>query len=601
MQNGDIRDALQRVLAADGLVNSPNLSAFLSYVVEEKLAGRADRLKAYSIATEALGRSSDFDPNDNPLVRVHARRLRDALARYYTGPGRDDPLRIELPVGTYAPNFIADGTGEPSAEGLAPETGAEAPAHVPHPSETGSEPAAAETVKPARRGGIAWVPIAIILGVSALIGLGAFFAWQYWSTHTERAHRSRLATIEADYPAGKGLDATRILPQVFVEVQEDDDLPKWFIRDLYRNRIETFIQRFDNTVVVRRDTGEERSGPDQPSYRLSITFTRDGDNVLGLMQVLHIDDGRLIASEQFPLRSDMMRIYLPGSLHRTPQDLAQVRQLVQVYGAIFNDIINLERVSEPLACLHKGYGYYLDSNARNHSAARACLEKTIVDNPRLAPAFSLLGAMYLTEYRREINRLPGDPLERAEAAMRRAIQLAPTSSIAYQNLQSLMLVKGDINAAVEAGARAVALNPEDMEAIGNYGTVLARVGRHLEAASLLLRAEANSRAVPQWMHFYAFVALNNLGRAEDADRQTTTLVGTRSSLYLAAVAIAAHRRGDETAAHAALEGIQEMEPDFGENPYGLFRRRGFADSVTQILLGELSAAGLELPGKHLTY
>ena len=68
-------------------------------MVEETLAGRGDRIKAYTIATAALGRDDNFDPQIDPIVRVEAGRLRQALRQYYAAEGRHDPIVIDLPVG----------------------------------------------------------------------------------------------------------------------------------------------------------------------------------------------------------------------------------------------------------------------------------------------------------------------------------------------------------------------------------------------------------------------------------------------------------------------------------------------------------------------
>jgi hypothetical protein len=56
--------------------DSPQLVRFLTFVIEVTLAGQADRIKGYTIAIEALGRSSDFDPESDAIVRVEAWRLR---------------------------------------------------------------------------------------------------------------------------------------------------------------------------------------------------------------------------------------------------------------------------------------------------------------------------------------------------------------------------------------------------------------------------------------------------------------------------------------------------------------------------------------------
>ena len=84
---------------------SPQLVAFLRYVVEATLRGEQDRIKGYTIAVEALGRGDDFDPQDDPIVRVEATRLRRAMRNYYENGGKGDPLHIDLPVGRYVPVF----------------------------------------------------------------------------------------------------------------------------------------------------------------------------------------------------------------------------------------------------------------------------------------------------------------------------------------------------------------------------------------------------------------------------------------------------------------------------------------------------------------
>jgi hypothetical protein len=101
----DVRAALERVAASETFRTSPQLVAFLRYVVDAKLRGVEDRIKGYTIAVEALGRGDDFDPQDDPIVRVEAMRLRRALQRYYANGGRDDVVQIVLPVGSYVPVF----------------------------------------------------------------------------------------------------------------------------------------------------------------------------------------------------------------------------------------------------------------------------------------------------------------------------------------------------------------------------------------------------------------------------------------------------------------------------------------------------------------
>jgi hypothetical protein len=105
----DIRRELSRIVQSSTFRDSYRLTSFLSFIVETTLAGNGGKLKAYTIAVEALGRGPDFDPQTDPIVRVEAVRMRQALTRYYSGVGRDDPLVIEVPRGSYVPAFSRGG------------------------------------------------------------------------------------------------------------------------------------------------------------------------------------------------------------------------------------------------------------------------------------------------------------------------------------------------------------------------------------------------------------------------------------------------------------------------------------------------------------
>lgn len=101
----EVRAALDRIAVSDAFRASPQLMAFLRYVVEATLRGSQDRIKGYTVAVEALGRGDDFNPQDDPIVRVEAMRLRRALQRYYANGGRDEAVQIVLPLGSYVPVF----------------------------------------------------------------------------------------------------------------------------------------------------------------------------------------------------------------------------------------------------------------------------------------------------------------------------------------------------------------------------------------------------------------------------------------------------------------------------------------------------------------
>ena len=100
-----INRVLGQILNSANFSGSPQLCAFLTFVVEETLAGRGGSLKAYTIATKALGRPDSFDPISDATVRVIAGRVRSALELYYLRLNPDGEMVIELMPGSYVPHF----------------------------------------------------------------------------------------------------------------------------------------------------------------------------------------------------------------------------------------------------------------------------------------------------------------------------------------------------------------------------------------------------------------------------------------------------------------------------------------------------------------
>jgi hypothetical protein len=102
------------------LNRSSNMKRLLLYICERYFNGQAADIKEYSIAVDAFGRSPEFDPAVDSIVRVEAFRLRVKLARYYQQKGARHRVQIVLPAGGYVPQFIhlpADEVSAPDKEG----------------------------------------------------------------------------------------------------------------------------------------------------------------------------------------------------------------------------------------------------------------------------------------------------------------------------------------------------------------------------------------------------------------------------------------------------------------------------------------------------
>ncbi len=100
-----IAEQLKRVLASPHFSDTTRTKRFLSHLVNEALAGRADELKGYALGVDVFDKPDDFDPGIDTIVRVQANKLRARLDLYYSQEGSEDPVRIHVPKGSYAPVF----------------------------------------------------------------------------------------------------------------------------------------------------------------------------------------------------------------------------------------------------------------------------------------------------------------------------------------------------------------------------------------------------------------------------------------------------------------------------------------------------------------
>lgn len=115
-----VTEQLQRLLSSDSFRRAPRSRALLAYTVTETLAGRGARLSERTVGRYALQQGERFMGGQDASVRVQATRLRKALVAYYDGEGAEDPLRIDLPPGSYVPTFTVDPTRRPAQPRLEP-------------------------------------------------------------------------------------------------------------------------------------------------------------------------------------------------------------------------------------------------------------------------------------------------------------------------------------------------------------------------------------------------------------------------------------------------------------------------------------------------
>jgi hypothetical protein len=95
-------ELIRRVADSESFRTAPTMRALLLYLWEHQ----GEPISEYAIATEALGRSPEFDPRLDSTVRVQAARLRAKLKEFYEAEGDSFPLRLSLPRGRHELHWV---------------------------------------------------------------------------------------------------------------------------------------------------------------------------------------------------------------------------------------------------------------------------------------------------------------------------------------------------------------------------------------------------------------------------------------------------------------------------------------------------------------
>jgi len=98
---------VQRIVASPPFQKSGRLRDLLQYIAQQTIRGYPQELNEQHIGEAVFGKRHGYSPLEDSSVRVHVRQLRLKLHEYFDGVGRNEPLILEVPKGSYAPTFRA--------------------------------------------------------------------------------------------------------------------------------------------------------------------------------------------------------------------------------------------------------------------------------------------------------------------------------------------------------------------------------------------------------------------------------------------------------------------------------------------------------------
>jgi TolB-like protein/tetratricopeptide (TPR) repeat protein len=577
--DGEIRLALERMAASEAFRGSPQLIAFLRYVVEATLRGQADRIKGYTIATEALGRTVDFDPQADPIVRVEATRLRRALTRYHASAIGADGVLIDLPLGSYVPVFRR----------------AVASVVLPLPPPASPPPA------PRRLGRFALPPVNwrhAAAGLALmLLGAGSYAGLDFWFDFTPSTQPIGPARAAQSPAAPEPLRTLIAFPAVFVGTfQASGDANAQVAADSLRAKLRDALARFDElNVMGGAPPGDDRArGAANSATASQYTLTASVETgSAGLSVTVRLTD---IADSQIVFARTFERTRYGGDAG--PGEEAIVREVAAALAQPYGIIQARERTrqtgssaSNPhYRCLLDAYDYWRSFDPASHAHVRDCLERATEADPSFAAGFSMLTEIILQEDRRALNLRPGDapPLERALRAARRACEIKPGSAQVHQALMDAYFSRGEYALALEAGERAAALNPYSPNILALYGARLISLGEQEKGVRLIKEAAELIVVRPAWMDFYLFLAAYLADDRAGAASYSAQITTEKFLLGLLAQAIVAAQRGNPDVARQLIGRVDAFYPAFAEDPQRELKKLFPSDAVTGRLMHDLA-------------
>ncbi len=590
-----VRCHLRAVLESPGFSRAPSISSFLTYIVEKALASEEPAISAYAIATEALGRSEDFDSLTDPVVRVSAGRLRQALERYYTSEDADDDVRILLPSGGYVPQFEFASPAPENAAGTI-----DIPPEAPEASEpplptavAAAPPAVAE--HPLRQLAI---PLAAAFGGAAIFGLALLFAsWAYSPkapppVSVERPAPAAVQTASAS-PAAAPLPVAPYLassntrsrrdffPRVALYATRVETPLDWYRSDAAEAAARSIISRFDEISLISEGIKTEAD------YDLVIEAFGVSESMRIFVRLEQRERGVVIWSSDFDLKKGEAD-QAPSLTNFFGMALAPV---LSPYGVLLSDLTRMENPPPRIRCIATAYQYFDHETLSSRLAAHECLDAMITNGVVHPTIFALKSSMHLEGYltARPVVFDGQDPLREARRAARRALRAAPTSARAHQATFDVRKIERRHEQALSAADHARAANPFDIDVIADVAAYAASRGLHAEAEPLFRQALDSSLQLPAWIIAnYAFHLLLT-GDRIGAYEVSLSRSASSSPLIAAAMAIAAHDYGDEVSRNEAVDTLIAKEPSFALDPTAAMMRRGFAADISRVIGGKLTA------------
>jgi len=536
----DVQAALTKIANSEEFRRSRRISDFLRFVVEETLAGRGNRLKAFTIAQEVYGRDEHFDPRTDTNVRVDAGRLRSRLASYYESAGCNDPVRIDIPKGGYTPVFGWKSGNTSDVELQAPPTPVRA--------------------KPSRNA-------VVRFGLLFLILFAVVSGWIFIETQ-RRVDHVAPEVISGNVKNSSGTFLV-VLPLVTLS---DDPLESRLAAGLQEAIITDLAKLSGVSVMAHASLMNLESGSIDlnslkrefgATHALRGTLEHENDEIRINLQLIDIGNGNTVWAERLDSKvknlldlQDVLseRIIKYLTIRTSPAE----RALLKRHHASSPEALALYR--QALILLMP------PNDMERIITARHMFQRVIDLDPEFGGGYAGLGFTHSVTVLFLKTEEPGIELDKGIQLALKAIETDPEFGMGYATLAFAYVLSGRHDEALSNARRAIDIQPGDAFTQFVYGSCLGHSGSPSEAITPLSEALRLDPAEPRTPYRnvlgIAYFAAGDYARAIELFDENLHLGGPSGPHMQLFRASAYAELGQEAMARSIISGLVKSAPDF---------------------------------------
>jgi serine/threonine protein kinase/tetratricopeptide (TPR) repeat protein len=353
-----------------------------------------------------------------------------------------------------------------------------------------------------------------------------------------------------------------------------------------------------STVRYAREAADVRTAANElgARYVMEGSLRQSGSKIRIAAQLVDANSGADLWAETYD------RAFRPDAVFELLDDVVPriVSTVADTQGILPHTMTEALRNRDPeqlspYEAVLRSFAHFQRLNAPEHAAARAALEKAVLQPPDRGDCWAMLSMLYREEYTHGFNLQP-DPIGRALAAARRAVDAAPANHLAYHALASALFFRRELGAFRAAAERALALNSMDGFTAAYLGFQIAYAGDWERGCALADRATRLNPNHPGWYWFPLFF---NAYRQRDYQGALDAVLKVNMPAFWRtqfALATAYAQLGERDAASNAVRELLTIRPDFPVVARNELRKWWDAELIEHLIDG-LRKAGLEIAGE----